>query len=310
MQILVIKHGALGDVILSFHALAAIRKHYPEAHIVVLTTSPYKGFYEKCPDCDEVFVDDRPKWWQFYGILSLWQFFKTRKFDLIFDLQASGRTSLYYRFLPNVRQSKWCGIAPGCFYFDPSTDRKQTHSFERYQRQLAVAGIPAYGRADLSWMVNLKSEHSVATPYILLIPGGSAHRPKKRWPIHFYIKLANILSERGYMPVFIGGKDEKDIAAMVEDLPFTSVNLLGKTNFYDLAALATKAKMSIGNDTGPMHLIAALDCPSLVLFSSESNPVMCSPRGIHVDVMQHDDLKNLSVEDVVTQIEKAFLGKE
>lgn len=298
-NILIIKHGAFGDVILSFHAIAAIRQKYKKAHISILTTAPFKKIYEKCPQIDSVFIDQRAPFYHIKEMLHLRKFFKEHHFDFIFDLQTSDRTALYYRFLV-PRNTLWSGIAKDCSHYHHRSSI-ESHTLERQKEQLSQAGLKEFPTTDFSWLIE-KYQEKPEQKYALLVPGGSAHRPQKRWPAASYARLAQHLSAHDILPVIIGGKDEESLSADFETIETPLLNLIGKTNFFQIADLAKDAIFAIGNDTGPMHLIAVLNCPSLVLFSNDSNPDYCRPRGKKVDIIKTDSLKNLNIETVINSL--------
>jgi ADP-heptose:LPS heptosyltransferase len=76
-------------------------------------------------------------------------------------------------------------------------------------------------------------------------------------------------------------------------------NLAGETDYAQMAGLAARAALAVGNDTGPSHLIAAAGAPTLVLFSGESDPLLCAPRGRRVEVLQAPRLVELALEPVL-----------
>ena len=90
-RILVIRHGAFGDIILSFPAMAAIRAHHPQAEITLLTTRPYAKLLGASPWFDRIALDDKPDWWNFRALLRLRG--QLRGFDMVYDLQTSGRST-------------------------------------------------------------------------------------------------------------------------------------------------------------------------------------------------------------------------
>ena len=179
------------------------------------------------------------------------------------------------------------------------------HSFELRRAQLRSAGIADVPFADLSWLTQGR-RHSVSGQTVLLVPGAAAHRPQKRWPAAQYAALAAWLQGQGYQPVVIGGKDEAEAACVITKAAPASVDLTTRTTFADIADLARDAVCAIGNDTGPMHLIAAIGCPCLVLFSSHSDPNHSAPRGSQVRILRRDDLATLSVANVQQQVQAAF----
>lgn len=136
----------------------------------------------------------------------------------------------------------------------------------------------------------------------MLVPGGAPHRPAKRWPAAHYAALATHLIEGNITPVLIGGPDEAELAAGIEAAASGTRNLTGETSFAEIAGLASRAALAVGNDTGPMHIAAAALCPSLVLFSADSDPALCAPRGDHVTVLREADLTDLALEKVVAAL--------
>ncbi|MDA0220648.1 MAG: ADP-heptose--LPS heptosyltransferase, partial [Proteobacteria bacterium] len=76
------------------------------------------------------------------------------------------------------------------------------------------------------------------------------------------------------------------------------IDLAGRTSFAQIAALGRGARLAVGNDTGPMHLIATAGCPSVVLFSGASDPALTAPRGPRVQVVRRHELADLAVDEV------------
>ncbi|HYB55982.1 MAG TPA: glycosyltransferase family 9 protein, partial [Alphaproteobacteria bacterium] len=142
----------------------------------------------------------------------------------------------------------------------------------------------------------------------LLVPGGALHRPAKRWPLERYAELASALVARGLVPVILGGTSETLLAQAILSHSPEAVDLTGKTSLLELASLARRAVVAIGNDTGPMHLITAAGCPSIVLFSRESDPALCAPRGRRVTVLRRASLEELAVEEVLAALAEAAGG--
>ncbi len=272
MRVLVIRHGALGDFVQSFAPFAAIRAHHPGAAIVLLTTAPFATLAARAPWFDAVRIDARPGWWNLSGLLALRR--QITGFDLVYDLQTSRRSSLYFRL---AGRPAWSGIAPGASLIHAGPERVRLHTRERQRAQLAIAGIAAVKPPDLSWM-----DEAVAIPprpYALLVPGAAPHRPAKRWPPDRFGALAARLAAAGVTPVVLGRAGEAALAAVIRTACPGALDLCGQTTLGQVVALARQARCAIGNDTGSMHLIAAAGCPELVLFSAESDPALTVPRG-------------------------------
>lgn len=302
-RILVIKLGALGDFVQALGPMAAIRKRHARAHIVLLTTQAYVDFAKASGLFNDVWVDtERPKAWQIGGVLRLHAKFKSGNFQRVYDLQTSDRSSFYFHILGPGKRPEWSGIARGCSHPHANLDRGLMHTIERQREQLALAGIENVPAPDLSWAKADVAHFGIQPPYALLVPGGAAHRPNKRWPTERYVELANHMLAQGLTPVLLGAGAELGVLKLIAlDAP-GSVNLSGKTNFLDLATLAQNASVAVGNDTGPMHLIAAAGCASVVLYSFDSDPALCAQRGRAVEIIRRKDLHSLSEAEVWDQL--------
>ena len=298
-RILVIKLGALGDVVLALGPLAAIRRHHPDAHITALTTKPYAALLGASPYVDEVWTDTRPRFWQFASWWGLRRRLRHAGFARVYDLQTSDRSAFYFHLLGEGPE--WSGIAPGCSHPHGNPGRDAMHTIERQAEQLRAAGIADVPPPDVSWLKADIGRFALSSDMALLVPGGAATRPRKRWPVERFAALATELHQRGLQPVILGTLPEKPLAEAIRAACPAARSLVGDTGFAEIAALARGARLAIGNDTGPMHLIAAAGCPSLVLFSDDSDPALCAPRGT-VRVLRRPDLADLALGEVTAAL--------
>jgi ADP-heptose:LPS heptosyltransferase len=297
-HILVVKLGAFGNIILSLGAFAAIRQHHRGARISVLTTEPYADWLRSFPYFDDVLVDPRPPWWDLAGLRRLGRMLAAAHFNRVYDLQTSARSSRYFYLFPAKHRPQWSGIAFGCSLPDRDAGRNLLHDAVRQQGQLRQAGITVFPPPDLSWCRGDIARFRLPADFALLVPGSSPDRLAKRWPAARYRDLAERLVRQGITPVLIGSTPEKGLAA---DIP-AAIDLIGQTGFSDIAELARAARFAVGNDTGPMHLIAAAGCPSVTLFSNDSNPALCAPVGRWTRVLQRPDLAELPVGAVIESL--------
>ncbi len=308
-RILVIKLAALGDMVQAFPPFAHIRAAHPGAHITLLTTPPYESLAAASPYFDRIETDGRPK--RLNQTLAMLARLRRAAYDRVYDFQTSTRSSAYfYALWPNPPQ--WSGIAPFCSHPHKNPDRNAMHTLERQAEQLKDAGIwpdapTERGRApapDLSFMLDdpapeRRPEHfGLSAPYALLIPGASATRPGKRWPAERYGELARRLMAQGLAVGVIGGPGEAEIGRAVTLAAPGVKNLVGLTDYAQIAGLGARAALAIGNDTGPTHVVAAAGAPSVVLFSAESDPALCAPRGRCVAIVQAERLADLGVDTV------------
>lgn len=307
-RILVLKLSALGNVVLSLSAFAAIRRYHSGARITLLTTAPYAAWMAASPYFDHVLVDERPAWWNLPGVLRLRRMLLRGGFDRVYDLQTSGRSSRYFRLFPRGARPEWSGIASGCSHPDRDPNRDHIHDIDRQHGQLRQAGIADIPPADLTWCRGDLSRFALPPRIALLVPGSSAHRPQKRWPVQQYRALAAALAERGITPVVLGTAGERSLAETIcRSAP--AIDLTARTGFDDLAELGRTAELAVGNDTGPMHLLAVAGCPSLVLFSHDSDPARCAPRGRWVRTLRRPDLADLPREEVMRALPPAGTGR-
>ena len=293
--ILIVKLGALGNIVLSLNAFAAIRAFHATARISVLTTAPYAAWLRQAPFFDEVLVDTRPPWWNFPDVLRLRRMLLAPGFRRVYDLQTSSRSSRYFQFFPRGAKPEWSGIALGCSHPDRDPNRDRMHDNDRQAGQIRQAGIGNIPPADLTWCHGDIGRFNLPRNVVALIPGSAPHRPVKRWPAAGYQALSLALRARGLTPVVIGTAGETPIARKIP----AAIDLTGQTSFGDLASIARAARFAVGNDTGPMHLMATAGCPAVVLFSYDSDPALCAPRGPDVRVLRRPDLASLAVEDVL-----------
>ncbi len=301
-RILIIKLSALGNVILSLGPFASIRARHPDAEITVLTTPPYAGWLAKAPWFNHVISNGRPAWWDIAGTWRLRQALRAGHFDRVYDLQTSGRSSRYFRLFPAGARPEWCGIAPGCSHPHRLPAGTRMHDIDRQFDQLAVAGISARAPVDLTWSSADISRFGLPERFALLVPGSSAHRPGKRWPAERYGELALWLAARGITPVIAGTRGEAPLGAAIRAVAPYAIDLLGQTTLPELTELTRRALLAVGNDTGPMHLAAAANCPSVVLFSNDSDPFLCAPRGASVRTLRRADLAQLTLNDVTESL--------
>jgi len=297
-NILVIKLGAFGNIVLSMAAFAAIRQHHAQARISVLTAQAYAPWLRTFPYFDEVLVDPRPAFVDLRARRRLRDILISGKFSRVYDLQTSSRSSRYFSLFPIKARPDWSGIAYGCSLPDRDPNRNRLHDATRIRGQLRQAGIHNYPDADLSWCHGDVARFNLPGAIALLVPGSSAHRLGKRWPADRYEALARHIREKGILPVILGSMSEQFLA---QEIP-SAIDLIGRTSFEDLASLARIARFAVGNDTGPMHLLATAGCPSVTLFSEDSNPDLCAPVGPWTRVLQRPRLSDLAVADVLAQL--------
>lgn len=293
-RILVIKLAALGDFVQAFGPFAAIRAHHPDAEITLLTTRLFAPLAAESPWFDRVWSDGRPSWWNLPAVSRLARQLRAANFDRVYDLQTSGRSSRYRMFVGH--RAEWSGIARGASHPDADPDRDRLHTADRQRGQLIAAGITEFPEPELGWLNEDVSTFDLPPRFALLLPGASALRPGKRWPAERFGALAARLDRPA---VICGIAAEAPLAREIRGAAPQSIDLTGRTNLRQLAAVARLADRAIGNDSGPTHLAAAMGCPTVVLFGSESDPALCAPRGRAVTILRRQPISELSIDEVL-----------
>jgi ADP-heptose:LPS heptosyltransferase len=305
-RILVIRLSALGDFIQALGPIAAIRRCHAGDHISLLTTGPLAGFATELGYFDEVIVDQRPGALAIGGWLRLRRRLRRGRFDRVYDLQTSTRSSAY-AWLLRPGMPEWSGIAWRCSHPHANRDRDPQHTLDKQAEQLLMAGIYPTPLPALPPFHCELPPALAGRDFVLLVPGSSPGHPEKRWPAEHFGALARALEGAGCRAVIVGTAPESPLAVRIRSLCPDAVDLTGQTDLGRLGALAQRAALTIGNDTGICHLAAAAGCPVIVLFSGGTDPVRCAPRGRHVEVLAAADLRDLA-PDMVIAASRAILG--
>jgi ADP-heptose:LPS heptosyltransferase len=300
-SILVIKLGALGDVILAMDAFQAIRQHHANDSITLLTRRPFVALTEKMPWFDAVWTDPAPKFLQVRKWLAFRRRLRGAKFSRVYDLQCNDRAGFYYRLLGPGRP-EWCGVARGCSHPRPDFGGQNLPVTERLMRLIAVAGVPRAGAADLTWLDGDISGLQLPARYVMLVPGCAPQHPYKRWPATHFAALVDKLAAHGLASIAVGTAVDHDAIAQIQAHAPAIINLAGLTDIGQLAALARRAEAVVGNDTGPVHITGIVGAPTLVLMSRVTDPVRMLPRGPHVCWLKRDDLADLTADEVFNAI--------
>jgi ADP-heptose:LPS heptosyltransferase len=317
-RILVIRLSALGDFVQALGPIAAIRLHHAGDRVSLLTTSPLADFARELGLFDEVLVDDRPGPLALPGWLALRRRLRQGRFDRVYDLQTSDRSSVY-AWLLRPGLPEWSGIAAGCSHPHANPERDRQHTLDKQAEQLLMAGIyptplPALPPLDPALPDRLVAQLDArrldrTRDFVLLVPGSSPQHLAKRWPAARFAMLARALDEIGTVPVVVGSPHEAPLAGAIREACAGAVDLVGQTDIATLAALAQRARLTVGNDTGVCHLAAAAGCPLIVLFSQDTDPARCAPRGRLVQVLAVPDLNDLAAETVIAEA-IGILGSE
>lgn len=300
-NILVIKLGALGDIILSMDAFHAIRAKHPDAHITLLTRAPFVSLAGKMPWFDKVVRDPNPKLLQVNKWLALRLTLHSGTYSRVYDLQGNDRTGFYFKLI-GPRRPEWCGTVKGCSHRRPDHRRDPVPAAERLLRFLESVDVPRAGPADLSWLTGPVDALSLPENFVMLIPGCAPQHPHKRWPATHYARLAQLLAEQSLATVAVGTAVDQAAIDEIRSSAPTVISLAGKTDIGQLAEVARRSKGVVGNDTGPIHIAAVTGAPTLVLMSGKTDPARMTPHGPDVGWLRCGNLADLPPEEVIKSI--------
>ena len=298
-NILIIKHGALGDLIQITNALKSIRHKYPESKITLLTDIKFKFFSDRIIFIDEIIYENRPSFLRIDEWLTIILKIARRNFNIVFDLQNSDRTSVYFFFI-RLFNSKviWSGNRKGGKYKYHPKNFESVPIKDRIKNQLALMNIEIYDNPDISWMLNKNIINLPNNDFVILLPGSSLEHKHKRWPAEKFAELANHLKERNIDSIILGqshseGEELKKIKLLAPKIiDFSNQDL------DCLATTASKAIGAIGNDTGPTFIAAAAGCPITWLLSSHTDPNITQLLGSKVNTLKKDNISDITTDEV------------
>ena len=299
MKILIIKHGSLGDLVLSFGAIKTLNYHYPKSELYLLTQSNYKKIFSKLPYVKQILVDNRTSIIQ--SIINHLKLLKKNKFDLIIDLQNSTRTQIYHLFTRLFINTQILSARKFSNIKYQQQIQGVQHITENHKDQLSKLNIYKYLAPDLSWM-SLKKNYK--NNYVILIPGASKTGSYRKWPSQKFAEIANYLIGRN-LDVYLTGSqlDIKDINEIIKICP-QAQNKINESKievFYDLCL---GSSLIISNNTGPAH-IAGLSNTNLIWLSHDNELSKSSyPLGENVHKIFAKDVKSIKTKQVLEKIEQ------
>ena len=301
-NILVVKHGSLGDLAFSLNAMASIKKKFYNVKIDLLTEAKYVNFLIKSGHFTNIIQDNRG------GILSsLKIIYKLNRnnYDLIIDLQNSKRTNNYWFFLKLFSKVKINGSRSNC-NIKYSIPPQGTESPQRgLYNQLKLIGINSIVQ-DTNWL-SIDISEIENDKIILMIPSVSKSGKNKQWSPDNFRKLAEILENKGYRICIIGQESDKETTKKISNSCKQVIDLTGKSPPQIIYSVAKISNLIISNDTGPGHIAALSHSP--ILFLGKDNVVSKSNLSEYKNAYKilTDSMDSLSIESVIDFLNKKKL---
>ena len=306
-NILIIKHGSLGDIAQACGAIQDISENHNNDQIYLLTTKPYFDLFKKNPHIADVILDKRLSRFNLIYLYFLMRKIKQLKISKVYDLQNSSRTSFYKKILfPNSNFNTWSSSETTIPKDKTKEEFDKKSVLERFNLQLQTSEINIKHTMfpDFSWsctdISKIKSEYKLEK-YIVLFPFCSPHLSQKKWPYYNELieKIKSQYNDQFQIVVAPGPKEineSKDINALC---------ILDNGKALDISQLSSLIKDSsfvIANDTGPAHMAAHLGAKGLTLFGSHTTAYKVSIERENFKAIQVNDLNNLSAEKVYDRL--------
>ena len=302
-NILIIKHGSLGDIVQISGVLRDIREAHNDKKIFILTTLPYVDVLSRCPYLDGVLLDRRLPRWNIYYLLKLKKMLSKYNFSHVYDLQNSSRSSFYRKYL--LRSSNWSSTETTLKKGEKKKDFDNESVLERFKIQLDNSNIKTnYSlKPDFTWAsVNVDKivNKYFGKKFILFFPFCSPQLSHKKWP--YFNELVRIIKSKHLnLEVAVApASDEIEESKKIESISI--MNNDEPLNIIELAGLILKASYVVANDTGPAHMAAHLGKSGVVLFGYHTTAKKVSIETEKFKAITVDDLNDLTAEKVYLEI--------
>lgn len=299
MNILIIKHGSLGDLVLSIGAIKTLRNYFQNDKLILLTQSNYKKIFYDMPFVDLILEDNREN--IIKSIINIIFIVKKNKIDLVFDLQNSSRTSCYNFFIKYFSSSKILSARKFSSFKYSQKEKGYQHITKNHADQLKLLGINQYLLPDIEWM---GKKEITKDKYVVLIPGASISGRNKKWPIFKYAAISKFLISIN-LKVYLTGSnaDLEDINEIIKICP-GAYNKISDSKIRDFFSLCKSAVLIIGNDTGPSHIAGLTNRPLIWLANINNTTDSSYPLGKNVHKLTSKNIKNISIHEVISKIKE------
>ena len=341
MKILLLKPSSLGDVIHALPVLRLLKRHFATAEIFWWIDASLAPLLAGDPDLTGIVRFERKRWarpqhWP--EMLRSIRWLRAQNFDLVIDLQCLARSGAFAwlangKFLLGLDEAR--EGARG--FYDLAVPRKHfhTHAVDWYLAVLPPLGVPVdkhfvwlparpeiAADVERKWFLENSKLQTPNSQLVLLQPG--ARWANKRWPVHYFADLVRGLAAKNASLRFaiLGDQGDQPLGATIaQAAPDRCVNLCGTTSLLEMVEWVRRCDLLITNDTGPMHVAAALGKPLVALFGPTAPertgpygqlenvlrlPLPCAPclKGDCHFAKPEECLRGLSPATVLARVEK------
>jgi len=295
---LIIKPSSMGDVVQALPVLTALKEAHPSAHVSWLVAKPFAGILEGHPRLDEVIVFDRQRFARFTSsvtvageFLAFMKGLRQRRFTTVIDLQGLFRSGLLALATGAPRRVGFRDareLAPLFYTADVFVPRRTVHAVDRYLTVAERLGLPP-PRARDHLPVSAEARSAIRRrlaeaglgldePFVAV--GPHARWATKQWPAERFAAVLEWLRRReGGRAVVVGSGEAAEAARTIaHGLTEPPIDLVNRTTLKELAAVLAEARVMLTNDSGPMHVAAAVGTPIVAIFGP-TNPARTGPYG-------------------------------
>ena len=305
-NILIIKHGSLGDLIQANGAIQDIKNSFKSSKVLLLTTRAYLELMSACPYIDGVILDKRLPRWNLFYLNDLKKLLEKYEFSHVFDLQNSKRTKFYRNYI--LKKPIWSSSENSLDEGEKLSNFNEDSVLNRMEKQLTKSNIIIKNtkRINLNWSIkdisrNLKQYTN--GDYILIFPFCSKKHIQKKWPYfpELIYKIKTIYKNK--YPILVApGPNEINEAKKLNAKIVLENN--EPINLSFLISLINSAKYIISNDTGPAHICSHLNKKGLALFGSHTTAKKVNIGNNNFKTISVNLLSELKVEKVIENIKK------
>ena len=306
-NILIIKHGSLGDIAQASGAIQDISQNHKNNQIYLLTTEPYFDLFKKNPFIYDVILDKRLSKFNLIYLYSLMRKLKKLNFQRVYVLQNSSRTKFYKNILfPRANINKWSSSETTLPIGKAKEEFDKIPVLDRFEHQLKLSGvlINYTMKPDFSWSCSnideIKKKYDLKN-YILLFPFCSTHLTHKKWP--YYNELIDLIKNKfqnQFKIVIAPGPTE-----IMNVNTINAICVLNNGRALDisqLSSLINDSSFVVANDTGPAHMAAHLNTKGITLFGQHTTAAKVSIERNNFKAIQVSDLSKLSANKVMEKI--------
>ena len=290
-KVLIIKHGSIGDIFMSFRTVKAIYSIYK--NITICSTNNGLKIFELLDFKFDKIADSRSKN-LFTNIYIIFKIISS-DFDLVIDLQNSKRTSIYLLLLKIFSKT----ITNGTSKFATHTYKKENfneHAIQGLINQVKLLDI------NVENYRYYNTNRSILRQ-VVIVPGSSKKGLYKRWPIKNYLTLISFLSSKNIKSIIIGGQDEEDIKNKFPNDNLI-INLIGKSPWLEVKKFAQQSIFAISNDTSAMHFISELNIPVIALMNDNRYSIRNYPLSKNSVLIKSKNITDISIEKVLDEVKK------